>query len=64
MRIGFNEVRNNKIKSYFLISFFIVLIGVLGAVFGLYMGNLYFGIGLSVFVAIIYSLIGFFLEIR
>lgn len=60
MKISFNEVRNNKIKSYFLISFFIVLIGILGAVFGLYMGSLYFGIIVAVIIGIIYSLIGFY----
>ena len=57
MRLHFEEVRKNKIKSVFLISFFIVLVGVLGAVFGLMYGSLTFGIGFSVITALIYSLI-------
>ena len=60
MRITFNEVRNNKIKSWILVFFFIILIGLLGAAFGLYIGSVYFGIVMAVIIGIIYSLIGVF----
>jgi heat shock protein HtpX len=60
MKISFNETRNNKIKSWFLISFFIILIGVLGAAFGLYMGSIYIGVFFAVVISIIYTLIGFY----
>ena len=60
MRIMFDEVRSNKIRSVILISFFIIIIGFLGAVFGLYVGNLTFGVFIAVSISIFYSLIGFF----
>jgi len=60
MRVSFNETRNNKIKSWFLVFFFIILISFLGVAFGLYMGNIYIGVFLAMVVAIIYSMIGYF----
>jgi len=60
MRISFNETRRNKIRSWFLMSFFIVLISLLGAALGLYVGSIWFGVILAVIVAIIYSIIVFF----
>ena len=59
MKIMFNEVRNNKIKSFFLILIFIVLIGVLGAVLGFYYGNLYFGLIIAVIISLVYILISY-----
>jgi len=56
-RITFNEVRNNKIKSYFLILFFIFLASLLGSIFGLIYGNLYFGLGITLIFAVVYTLI-------
>ena len=60
MKIMFDEVRNNKIKSVLLMSFFIILIGVLGAAIGLVYGNLYFGLVMALIFGLIYSMIGFF----
>ena len=60
MRIAFNEVRNNKIKSVLLAVFFIVIIGFLGALFGVYYGNFYFGLIISIVFSIIYSLIAYY----
>lgn len=57
MKIMFDEVRNNKIKSIFLIVAFIMLIGILGAVLGLYYGNLYFGLLLAILFSGIYTMI-------
>ncbi len=60
MGMMFEEVRNNKIKSWLLISVFIILIGLLGAVAGLIYGSLYFGIAIALIISFIYSLIGFY----
>ncbi len=59
-RIMFDEARNNKLKSVFMMFFFIIMIGLLGAVAGLIYGNVYFGVILAVIISIIYSLIGFY----
>lgn len=56
----FNEVSSNKLKSLLLLSFFIILIGLLGAVFGMVYGSLYLGVGVAVVASLLYSLIGFY----
>ncbi|MBU0980544.1 MAG: M48 family metallopeptidase [Nanoarchaeota archaeon] len=56
----FDEVRGNKIRSWLLVSFFIVLIGLLGAVIGLVYNNLYLGLAIALVFSLIYSMIGFF----
>ena len=60
MRISFDEVRNNKIKSIFLASFFIVLIGILGAMIGLVYNNFYIGFFMAIIFSIFYSFIAFY----
>src|SRR3989338_7978850 len=60
MRIMFNEVKNNKIKSFFLMFVFILVIGVLGAIIGIFYGNLHFGLIIAVIFSLIYSMIGFY----
>ena len=60
MKIMFNEVRNNKIKSFFLMFVFILVIGVLGAIIGIFYGNLYFGLIIAVIFSLIYSMVGFY----
>jgi heat shock protein HtpX len=60
MLIHFDEVRKNKTRSLLLISFFIVLIGLLGAAFGIYIGSVTAGVVLAMIISIIYSLIGFY----
>ncbi|MFQ5891257.1 MAG: zinc metalloprotease HtpX [Candidatus Methanofastidiosia archaeon] len=60
MRIMFDEVRNNKVKSWVLISFFIIIIGFLCALIGLIYDNLYFGIFIAIIFSMIYALVGFF----
>ncbi len=57
MRIAFDEVRANKLKSWFLVVFFAVIIGALGAAFGFFYGSLYFGLALALVLAGVYSLI-------
>ena len=53
----FDEVRNNKIGSFFLMFFFIILIGGLGSILGIVWGNIYFGLIMAIIFGIIYSLI-------
>ena len=60
MRISFNEARSNKFKSVVLMSFFIIIIGVLGAFIGILYDNLYIGLFIAVVFAIIYTSIGYF----
>jgi len=60
MRVMFDEVRGNRFRSWLLCSFFIVLIGVLGAVIGLVYGNIFFGLIVALIFGFLYSLIGFY----
>lgn len=60
MLIHFDEVRKNKTGSLLLISFFIIIIGLLGAAFGIYIGSVTAGVILAMIISIIYSLIGFY----
>ncbi len=57
MRIAFDEVRANKLKCWLLVAFFAAMIGALGAGFGFFYGNMYFGLAVSLAVAAVYSLI-------
>ena len=56
----FEQVRSNKIRSYVLMVFFILLVGVLGAFLGVAWGNTYIGLGISFFISIAYSLVAYF----
>ncbi len=60
MRLMFEEVQSNKLKSLLLLSLFILIIGGLGATAGLIYGNMYFGLALAAVFATLYSLLGFF----
>ena len=60
MLIAFDEVRRNKLRSYLLIFFFVILIAGLGALLGYFYGSIYLGLGLAIFFALIYTLIVFF----
>ena len=60
MRIMFDEVRNNKIKSVVLVLFFVVLIALLGSILGLVYGNIYVGLIIAVIFSFIYSMIGYY----
>ena len=54
------EIGRNKRNSGFIVFFFVVLIAVMGYVLGWYFGSPSFGIGLAVFISIIYFLIGYY----
>jgi heat shock protein HtpX len=60
MRIAFNEVSNNKLKSYFLIIFFIIIIGLIGATIGIIYNNTYFGLIIALLFSIVYSIICYY----
>ncbi|MFT4343968.1 MAG: M48 family metalloprotease [Candidatus Woesearchaeota archaeon] len=60
MRVSFDETRRNKFKSILLMSFFIFIIGFLGAFIGLIYGSLAFGLTIAIIFALIYSLIAYF----
>jgi len=59
MRLMFDEVRHNKIKSGILISFFVVILAALGAFLGYLYGNIYLGLILAVSISSIYALISY-----
>ena len=56
MRIMFDEVRSNKLKSWVLMFFFIILIGILGALIGAVYDSLIIGLSLAVAFGLIYSM--------
>jgi len=60
MRLMFEEVRKNKIRSLILMFVFVILIASIGAAIGLIYGSLYFGLAIAGLIAIIYTLFGFF----
>jgi len=59
MKVMFDEIRNNKIKSWVLAFFFIILIGFLGGAIGYFYNNIYVGLSLAIIFGIIYSMIAF-----
>ena len=60
MRLMFEEVRKNKIKSGVLIFLFILIITNLGGVIGFIYGNMYVGIVFALIISIIYFLFSYF----
>ena len=60
MRIHFDEVRNNKIKSWLLMFLFVILISLLGFIIGLVWGSALFGFSIAALFSLIYTLIVFF----
>jgi len=60
MRIMFDEVRSNKLKSWVLMFFFIILIGILGALIGAVYDSLLIGLSLAVGFGLIYSMMGMY----
>ncbi|MBN1377028.1 zinc metalloprotease HtpX [Candidatus Woesearchaeota archaeon] len=56
----YHQISVNKWKSYFLIFFFMVLVSVLGLVFGFVWGDPYVGLGLALIIAVVWTLIAYF----
>lgn len=59
-RLAFDEVAGNKFRSVLLMGFFLVMIAVLGAAFGLYYGSIWFGVVLAIMAGGFYALIMYF----
>jgi heat shock protein HtpX len=59
-RLHYEEIRSNKRKSVLLILIFVVLIGALGAAFGVYAGTMEGGIFLALFASTIYATFAYF----
>ncbi len=57
MRLMFEEVRGNKIRSVALIILFLLLVAILGLVVGLFYGNLTFGAAFTTIAGLVYVLI-------
>jgi len=60
MRTMFEQARANKTRSYLLIGFFIVVLGLLGAVLGLVWGNTYVGLSIAVVISLVYSIFSYY----
>ncbi len=60
METMFEQVRANKINSYLLAGFFIVIIGVLGAVIGLIWGDPSIGLLFSLVFSLLYSIVSYY----
>jgi heat shock protein HtpX len=60
METMFEQVRSNKRKSYLMMAFFIVVIGVLGAVFGIVWGHVYIGMIFSMLISIPYAAFSYY----
>jgi heat shock protein HtpX len=60
MRLMFEEVRKNKIKSWFLIAAFLIVIANIGLVIGLLYGSIAFGIVIALVFSSIYILISYY----
>ncbi|RLE43154.1 zinc metalloprotease HtpX [Candidatus Woesearchaeota archaeon] len=56
----FEEIRRNKFLSYIIMLGFLILIGILGGVFGWLLGSPLFGLILAAFIGIVYSLVAYY----
>src|SRR3989339_446471 len=56
----YQEITENKVRSWILIFSFFIIIAGLGLAFGYYFGNLAFGLGLAIVISIFITLISYF----
>ncbi|MFH1770036.1 MAG: zinc metalloprotease HtpX [archaeon] len=59
MRIAFDDIRRNNVKTWFLIFLFFILVSLFGVAFGLYMGSIVFGLIITTIFGVIYTLVVF-----
>ncbi len=59
MRLAFNEVSSNQLKSLLLVMFFVVIIGALGTAIGFVYRSTYMGLILAVGAAMLYAVLVF-----
>ena len=60
MKLMFDEVRNNKIKSVTTMLVFVVIILALGYGIGFIYGSFHLGLGLALVFSLVYLLIGYY----
>ncbi len=56
----YEEIASNKRRSYILVFLFLVFVIFIGYVVGFFYGSGYFGVGLALFIGIIYFLISYY----
>lgn len=56
----YDQVRNNKLKSWMIFLIFIVLVVGMGWVFGFYYGSPSFGLGVAALFGLVYALISYY----
>jgi len=56
----YDHISSNKRKSMLLISFFFLIIGLLGYVFGIYLGNEFIGLALAIVISVIMILVSLY----
>lgn len=58
--VHFDEIRKNNMKSIFMFFVFLILIGALGMVIGIFWGGMWFGLILALIIGFAYALIAWF----
>ena len=56
----YEHIYSNKRKSILLIILFFIIIGILGYAFGLYLGDIFVGIGFAIVLSIIMTLVSYY----
>lgn len=60
MQTLYDHISSNKRKSIALIAFFFVIIGLLGYVFGIYLGDAFIGLAFAIVLSVIITFISFY----
>lgn len=58
--VHFDEIRKNNMKSIFMFLIFLILIGALGMVVGIFWGGMWFGLIFALIIGFVYALIAWF----
>ena len=56
----YENISSNKRKSIFLIFIFFVIIGILGYIFGIYIGDIFIGFGFAIIISTIMTVVSFY----
>jgi len=59
-RSMFEEIRRNKLRSWFIMFMFFILIAILGTGLGLWWGSITFGLVLALVIGVVYTLIAYY----
>lgn len=60
MQTLYDHISSNKRKSIALITFFFIIIGLLGYMFGIYLGDAFIGLAFAIVLSVIITLISFY----